>query len=97
MPAQFPGRDSNLEQFTYEANDLLKSFIPCVQVAVKVVDKKRAKADPYVRKNLRREGRLLQQVRHSHVVQLMEVRPHHRCHHPASVTAPSQQRFRIVV
>jgi len=38
-----------------------------------VIDKKRAKADPYVRKNLRREGRLLQQIRHQHVVQLMEV------------------------
>ncbi|XP_076466414.1 uncharacterized protein LOC143297800 [Babylonia areolata] len=43
------------------------------KVAVKVIDKKRAKADPYVRKNLRREGRLLQQIRHHHVVQLMEV------------------------
>ncbi|KAK7491336.1 hypothetical protein BaRGS_00017437 [Batillaria attramentaria] len=43
------------------------------KVAVKVIDKKRAKADPYVRKNLRREGRLLQQVRHPHVVQLFEV------------------------
>ena len=42
-------------------------------MAIKVIDKKRAKADPYVRKNLRREGRLLQQIRHQHVVQLMEV------------------------
>ncbi|XP_025098809.1 hormonally up-regulated neu tumor-associated kinase homolog A-like isoform X2 [Pomacea canaliculata] len=43
------------------------------KVAVKVIDKKRAKTDPYVRKNLRREGRLLQQVRHPNVVQLLEV------------------------
>lgn len=40
---------------------------------MKVIDKKRAKTDPYVRKNLRREGRLLQQVRHPNVVQLLEV------------------------
>ena len=42
-------------------------------MAVKVVDKKKAREDVYVRKNLRREGRLLQLVRHPHVVRLYEV------------------------
>jgi len=43
------------------------------QVAIKVIDKKKAKEDPYVHKNMRREGRLLQQVRHGHVIQLFEL------------------------
>ncbi|XP_071113089.1 serine/threonine-protein kinase MARK2-like isoform X1 [Haliotis cracherodii] len=43
------------------------------KVAIKVIDKKRAKSDTYVRKNLRREGRLLQMVRHQNVVQLLEI------------------------
>ena len=43
------------------------------QVAVKVIDKKKAREDAYVRKNLRREGKLVQQVRHRHVVRLHEV------------------------
>ncbi|CAH1777992.1 unnamed protein product [Owenia fusiformis] len=43
------------------------------KVAVKVIDKKKAKEDAYVRKNLRREGKLLQVVRHPNVVQLYEV------------------------
>ena len=38
-----------------------------------MIDKKRAKADSYVRKNLRREGKLLQLVRHPNVVQLLEI------------------------
>ena len=40
---------------------------------MKVIDKKRAKTDNYVRKNLRREGKLLQMVRHPNVVALFEV------------------------
>ncbi|ESP01093.1 hypothetical protein LOTGIDRAFT_140020 [Lottia gigantea] len=43
------------------------------KVAVKVIDKKRARADSYVRKNLRREGKLLQMVRHPNVVKLLEI------------------------
>lgn len=43
------------------------------QVAVKVIDKKKAKEDAYVRRNMRREGRLLQQARHRNIVQLLEV------------------------
>ena len=42
-------------------------------MAVKVIDKKKAREDAYVRKNLRREGRLLQQVRNRYVVQLYEI------------------------
>lgn len=44
-----------------------------IQVAIKVIDKKKAKEDVYVRKNLRREGKLLQMVRHRHVIQLLEI------------------------
>ncbi|KAH9508967.1 hypothetical protein Btru_048416 [Bulinus truncatus] len=43
------------------------------KVAIKVIDKKRAKTDNYVRKNLRREGKLLQMIRHPHIVSLFEV------------------------
>ena len=40
---------------------------------MKVIDKKKAKEDAYVRKNMRREGKLLQVVRHKHVVRLYEI------------------------
>ncbi|CAL1539698.1 unnamed protein product [Lymnaea stagnalis] len=43
------------------------------KVAIKVIDKKRAKTDNYVRKNLRREGKLLQLIRHPNIVSLFEV------------------------
>ncbi|XP_021369212.1 hormonally up-regulated neu tumor-associated kinase homolog [Mizuhopecten yessoensis] len=42
-------------------------------VAIKVIDKKRAKQDSYVRKNLRREGKILQLARHPNIVQLFEI------------------------
>ena len=42
-------------------------------MAVKVIDKKKAKEDAYVRKNLRREGKLLQMVRHPNIIKLYEV------------------------
>ena len=45
-----------------------------VQVAVKVIDKKKAREDAYVCRNMRRESRLLQQIRHRHIIQLFEVR-----------------------
>ncbi|KAL8599941.1 hypothetical protein ACOMHN_050243 [Nucella lapillus] len=51
------------------------------KVAVKVIDKKRAQTDRYVRKNLRREGRLLQQIRHNHVIQLLEVMETEHCYY----------------
>ncbi|KAL3882370.1 hypothetical protein ACJMK2_028722 [Sinanodonta woodiana] len=43
------------------------------KVAVKIVDKKRAKDDSYLRKNLRREGKILQIIRHPHIIQLLEI------------------------
>ena len=45
-----------------------------VQVAVKVIDKKKAREDAYVCRNMRRESRLLQQIKHRHIIQLFEVR-----------------------
>lgn len=44
-----------------------------MQVAVKVIDKKKAVQDPYVNKNFRREARLLQMVHHPNILQLLEV------------------------
>ncbi|XP_052242550.1 hormonally up-regulated neu tumor-associated kinase homolog A-like [Dreissena polymorpha] len=43
------------------------------RVAVKIIDKKKSREDSYVRKNLRREGKILQMVRHSNIVQLLEI------------------------
>ena len=43
------------------------------KVAIKVIDKKRAKEDSYVHKNLRREGRILQLVRHPCIIQLYDI------------------------
>ena len=40
---------------------------------MKCIDKKKAKEDFYVRKNMRREGKLLQLVRHDHVIKLYEI------------------------
>ncbi|KAI3388132.1 hypothetical protein SNEBB_001192 [Seison nebaliae] len=42
-------------------------------VAIKVIDKRKAKEDPYVSKNMRREGKLLQLVKHDNIVQLYEL------------------------
>ena len=44
-----------------------------LQVAVKIIDKKKSREDSYVRKNLRREGKILQMIRHSNIVQLLEI------------------------
>ncbi|BHF70578.1 hypothetical protein SprV_0301363000 [Sparganum proliferum] len=43
------------------------------KVAVKVVSKQRGLTDEYTRRNLRREGSLLQKLQHSHLIQLYEV------------------------
>ena len=43
------------------------------QVAVKIIDKKKAQQDSYVAKNFRREARLLQMVNHPNILQLLEV------------------------
>lgn len=43
------------------------------QVAIKVIDKKRAKKDTYVTKNLRREGQIQQMIRHPNITQLLDI------------------------
>ncbi|XP_032219379.2 uncharacterized protein LOC5518787 isoform X2 [Nematostella vectensis] len=43
------------------------------KVAVKIIDKKQALEDRYVSKNMRREARILQMVRHPHIISLLEV------------------------
>ena len=40
---------------------------------MKVIDKKKAKQDPYVEKNFRREAKLLGKVCHPNILQLLEV------------------------
>ncbi|XP_025751387.2 hormonally up-regulated neu tumor-associated kinase [Manacus vitellinus] len=44
-----------------------------IKVAVKVIDKKRAKKDTYVTKNLRREGQIQQMIRHPNIAQLLDI------------------------
>ncbi|KAJ8368562.1 hypothetical protein SKAU_G00085900 [Synaphobranchus kaupii] len=43
------------------------------KVAVKVIDKHKVKNDAYVTKNLRREGRIQQMIRHPNIAQLLEI------------------------
>ncbi|XP_019125405.2 hormonally up-regulated neu tumor-associated kinase homolog B [Larimichthys crocea] len=43
-----------------------------MQVAIKVIDKKKARQDSYVLKNMKREPRIHQMVRHPHIVVLLE-------------------------
>lgn len=43
------------------------------KVAIKVIDKKKAKEDAYVSKNMRREGKLLQMIIHPNIIQLYEL------------------------
>ncbi|NXO39659.1 HUNK kinase, partial [Locustella ochotensis] len=43
------------------------------KVAVKVIDKKRARKDTYVTKNLRREGQIQQMIRHPNIAQLLDI------------------------
>lgn len=42
------------------------------KVAVKIINKEKARKDPYVFKNLRREGRLLQRAHHRHVITILD-------------------------
>ncbi|XP_051909361.1 hormonally up-regulated neu tumor-associated kinase isoform X2 [Hippocampus zosterae] len=42
------------------------------KVAIKVINKKRARQDPYVQKNMKREPRIHQMIRHPNVVLLLE-------------------------
>uniref|UniRef100_A0A3B3C583 non-specific serine/threonine protein kinase n=1 Tax=Oryzias melastigma TaxID=30732 RepID=A0A3B3C583_ORYME len=43
------------------------------KVAVKVIDKRKAKKDSYVTKNLRREGNIQQMIRHPNIAQLLDI------------------------
>lgn len=43
------------------------------KVAVKIIDKKRAHQDKYVARNMRREAKIMQMIRHPNIVQLLEV------------------------
>ncbi|KAG7271918.1 hypothetical protein CRUP_024568, partial [Coryphaenoides rupestris] len=43
------------------------------RVAVKVIDKRKAKKDSYVTKNLRREGHIQQMIRHPNITQLLDI------------------------
>lgn len=53
---------------------LLRSPVASVsQVAVKVIDKRKAKKDSYVTKNLRREGHIQQMIRHPNITQLLDI------------------------
>ena len=50
-------------------------------MAIKVIDKNRARKDRYVSKNMRREARLLQMIRHPHIVQLLEIVETSQCYY----------------
>lgn len=54
-------------------SDISSVFSVSHQVAVKVIDKKRAKKDTYVTKNLRREGQIQQMIRHPNIAQLLDI------------------------
>ncbi|KAL9969303.1 hypothetical protein ACROYT_G021502 [Oculina patagonica] len=43
------------------------------KVAVKIIDKKQAHQDKYVARNMRREAKIMQMIRHPNIVQLLEV------------------------
>lgn len=42
-------------------------------MAVKVIDKRKAKKDSYVTKNLRREGLIQEMIRHPNIAQLLDI------------------------
>uniref|UniRef100_A0A8C4T6P3 non-specific serine/threonine protein kinase n=1 Tax=Erpetoichthys calabaricus TaxID=27687 RepID=A0A8C4T6P3_ERPCA len=43
------------------------------KVAVKIIDKKKAKKDSYMTRNLRREGQIQQMIRHPNITQLFDI------------------------
>ena len=51
----------------------IKPTCHLLQVAIKVIDKKKARTDSYVSKNMRREARLLQSQHHPNIIQLYEI------------------------
>ena len=64
-------------QKVYKLNHLNVNYfilkIDLKKVAIKVIDKKKAKEDAYVSKNMRREGKLLQMIIHPNIIQLYEL------------------------
>lgn len=48
-------------------------FSVFLQVAVKVIDKRKARKDSYVIKNLRREGQIQQMICHPNIAQLLDI------------------------
>ncbi|XP_063078204.1 hormonally up-regulated neu tumor-associated kinase homolog A [Engraulis encrasicolus] len=53
------------------------------KVAIKVIDKKKARQDAYVQKNMKREPRIHQMIRHPNVVLLLETLETENCYYMA--------------
>lgn len=53
------------------------------QVAIKVIDKKKARQDSYVLKNMKREPRIHQLIRHPNIVLLLETLETENCYYMA--------------
>ncbi|XP_076874720.1 uncharacterized protein LOC143525090 [Brachyhypopomus gauderio] len=53
------------------------------KVAIKVIDKKKARQDSYILKNMKREPRIHQLILHPHVVQLLETMETENCYYMA--------------
>ena len=64
----FGSNDSSSQKFSLK--NIFSKFN--FQVAVKIINKEKARKDPYVYKNLRREGRLLQRGHHKHVITIYD-------------------------
>jgi serine/threonine protein kinase len=58
---------------TYTIKLLPDFLFLLLQVAIKIVSKGKIKVDSYIRKNLRREGKLLQLLRHPNIVKLLDI------------------------
>lgn len=58
---------------TVSSHPLALSFPRFLQVAVKVIDKRKARKDSYVIKNLRREGQIQQMICHPNIAQLLDI------------------------
>ncbi|XP_039600834.1 hormonally up-regulated neu tumor-associated kinase homolog A-like isoform X3 [Polypterus senegalus] len=51
------------------------------KVAVKIIDKKKAKKDSYMTRNLRREGQIQQMIRHPNITQLFDILETENCYY----------------
>lgn len=58
-------------------------FMWLSQVAIKVIDKKKARQDAYVLKNMKREPRIHQMIRHPNIVLLLETLETENCYYMA--------------